>query len=295
MKTRFFRFTLFCWMALGGCSTPTPEDSGPPEECSEEAFQAVTDYLLQPVFEDANPWTCSQCHDASITPRMWERQTACQTMACLSDSAIVDFEEVGESKLIFFIHQAEAFGNISTDLSLIRQGELLARMHLESEAYSRWILYASECFETACSEEAQDYEDTCSFELDWGNCDPDEGMERFEEAIYDPMMEQCADCHSAAGTRADEHDNAPRFLEEDLAAGPAVTLSALVEHFLISLAEPATSKILTRPLTQGVSAQTALGEVTGVWHGGGDLWDSSEVMLQSAANWIAEYTTCLSP
>ena len=295
MKTRLFPIKLACWVGLLGCSTQVAEDTGPPEDCSEEAFQAVTDFLLQPVFEEGSEWTCTQCHDSSITPAMWERETACQTMACLADSSIVNFDEIGESKLLFFIHQAEAYGDISTDLSLVRQGELLERMHLESEAYSRWFRYASRCFETACSDEAQVYEDSCSFELDWGNCDPEAGMESFEESIYDPMTDQCSDCHSPVGARVEEHPNAPHFLEEDLAAGPAVTLSGLMEHFLISLPEPSTSKILTRPLTQGETAETALGEVTGVWHGGGNLWSVGEPALQSAATWISEYTTCVSP
>ena len=295
MKPRSFLSTLVFSSLFGACSVSATEDTAFPQECSEDAFEAVTDFLLEPVFSDDSTWTCTQCHDASITPAMWLRESACQTMACLSDSDIVNFEEVGESKLLFFIHQAEAFGDISTDLSLIRQGELLERMHAESKAFSRWIHYASTCFESACSEEAQVYEDSCSFELDWGSCDPDEGMEQFEEAIYDPMTEQCSDCHSPSGARTEEHPNAPRFLEEDLAAGPAVTLSGLVEHFLISLPEPATSKILTRPLRQGETAETSLGEVTGVWHGGGDLWEPDTPALQSAADWVLDYTDCVSP
>jgi len=294
MKTVLLLIPSFS-LLFTGCSakdTPAPEADG---ECSEEEFEAVSAYLLDPLSAEGSTWTCTQCHDSSINPLMWHQETACQTMACFQENSLLDFDTISDSEILFFIHQAEAFGAISTDLSLVRQGELLDRMFEESRAYSRWINYGSTCFTEACSAEAQQYEGSCAFQIDWGSCDPDDGLRTFEDTVFESLMDPCSDCHSADGDHTEAHPSAPHFLETDIAAGPTVTLTRMLERFLISTETPEASKILTRPLVQGETVETPLGSVTGVWHGGGDLWTGEDHAFVELVGWIEDYTECLTP
>jgi hypothetical protein len=266
------------------CST---EDTALPQECSEEAFESVSQGLFAALEEDAGKWSCTQCHTTGINPGIWKQESACQTLQCFLDDDLIDFSQIPDSEIILLIHQAEPLGQITTELSTMRSKDEIARIKQESETFQRWIQYASTCFETACSVESRSYEKGCGPNIDWGKCDPDEGLKRFESKALGVLEFNCGGCHSAAGAQAEEFPQAPRFLFDDPKAGPQLTLKWIMEKPYINIEALEESRLLTRPLEENTTVQTSLGKITGQWHGGGDRFVLVEGEIQPQEDWQA--------
>ena len=153
----------------------------------------------------------------------------------------------------------------------------------------------------ACSAEAQSYTGVCGYSLNWGDCNENKALKDFEEQIYEPLVNACAQCHSEGGSQTADFSQAPHFLTLDPTAGAQVTLNWTLEKSLIQLSDPSKSKLLTRPLAEGTQASSPWGDVVGVWHGGGDIWfpDANGGMdhtpFGSIIEWIEEYGGCISP
>ena len=74
-----------------------------------------------------------------------------------------------------------------------------------------------------------------------------------------------------------------------------MSIYRLIGTQVVDMKNPAASTLLTKPIAEGSIAQSSLGWVTGVWHGGGPKFHTDgdrEDAFFDFASWIEQYGDC---
>ncbi|MEQ9319167.1 MAG: hypothetical protein RIF41_08400, partial [Polyangiaceae bacterium] len=185
---------------IGGDEAPTDTTSDP-LVCNAAEGQLVFDELIEPLYADDS---CGGCHDSDNTSlAMWDMGSPCQTMACMVEKQLIDFDEISESRVLEFI----MFG-------MPESGDDI-QVQREHDNFVEWIQWGQTCFADACG----NIEDPCAFGAGgsggtggtgtgtgaggagggeggvWGNCTQDAVQAQFDALVYDALA-GCASCHS---------------------------------------------------------------------------------------------------
>jgi hypothetical protein len=73
-----------------------------------------------------------------------------------------------------------------------------------------------------------------------------------------------------------------------------MTLLGVLQHDLVVAEEPEASRLLTKPLEEGVSVETPFGTATGVVHTGGTMFATGDGDdWAGLVDWVGFYHACL--
>lgn len=303
------------FLALAACSTGQVEldadastdtdadgsrdTADPYPECSEDDLGELYERYVEPVMSDAHPQSCNQCHLAGVDLTMFVGDTPCESMACLIEMGWVDLEDPEASEVLAFIEQGEADSDMITE-------ETLAAEH---EGFLQWISWSAECHEPVCGE----IDDPCGLgesdnelpegtETPLGGCEEDELVEAFTAKVWS-WHGRCWSCHHADGESREDFDSAPPFYvwDGDNHNSSRASMYNLIGMGAVDVVEPHQSTLITKPLQEGATVDTDIGEITGVWHGGTDKFkltetDAGGVMEDEAfwdfVDWLELYAEC---
>jgi hypothetical protein len=74
-----------------------------------------------------------------------------------------------------------------------------------------------------------------------------------------------------------------------------MSMYSLIGTRVVDMNNPAASTVLTKPIAEGSTAESSLGWVTGVWHGGGPKFHTDgdrEDAFFDFGSWIEQYEDC---
>jgi hypothetical protein len=271
--------------------TDTPDtDTGP--ECTADDLGELYERYIEPLMTDAHPDTCNQCHLSGIDLSMYIQDTPCQSMACMASLGVVDLESPEDSAVLSYILQADPDSDLITEAVVQR----------EYDGFLEWIQWSATCHDEVCGE----IDDPCNSATagsrlpdgtltPLGGCDEDTLAGLFQENIWS-YHGRCWGCHHVNGASRESYPSAPTFYvwNGDEADSSRQTMYNLIGLGTIDTADPAASGLLTKPLAEGLTTGTALGEVTGSWHGGGTKFaDGDDADFLTTVEWVGYYTTCL--
>ena len=260
------------------------------DRCSPAVYEATYDASFG-ALHMLDGSSCTHCHLADVDLLMWEQSSACQTTACYTEIGWFDLSSPLDSKMIDLVQQSEMAGFVNTEPWRYRPQHELDKAVAEYQLLTQWVDYASECHAQACPP----FEQPCGAALEYGRCTEDLLVERFAEQVQ-PWLEAsgCAACHSEDGAAAEDFPAATRYLVENDLAAARMTLLGVLQHDLVSAEDPALSRLLTKPLEEGVSVETPFGTTTGVVHTGGTMFaggDGDE--WAGLVDWVGFYHACL--
>ncbi len=302
-------------LALSACSTgqveitsggpedtdqPGSQDSADPfPECNEEDLGELYERYVEPVMSDAHPQSCNQCHLAGVDLTMFVGDTPCDSMACLIEMGWVDLDDPEASEVLAFIEQGESGSDLVTDETL----------SAEHEGFLEWITWSAECHEPVCG----DIEDPCGLgepdnelpedtETPLGGCDEDELVEAFTSKVWS-WHGRCWSCHHADGASHEDFESAPLFYvwDGDNTNSSRASMYNLIGMGAVDSERPNESTLITKPLQEGATVDTDIGEIAGAWHGGTDKFkltetDAGGVMEDEAfwdfVDWLELYAEC---
>lgn len=290
-----------CDVTPSSVEPPVPRASDPtasvgsvvartPDRCSPAVYEATFQASFAALHE-LGASSCAHCHLADVNLLMWEQPSACQTTACYTEIGLFDLSAPLDSKVIDLIQQSEMAGAVNTEPWRYRPTHELDKAQAEYQLVTQWIDYAGECHVEACPT----FEFPCGEELAYGRCSEDLLVERFEEQVQ-PWLEAsgCASCHADTGELADDFPAATRYLTVNDLAAARMTLLGVLQHDVVDAVSPTDSKLLTKPLAEGVVAETPFGSVTGTVHSGGTYFDAGAGDEWSQlVDWVGFYHACL--
>lgn len=184
---------------IGEEAEPTDTTSGP-LVCNAAEGEVVFQELIEPLYADDS---CSGCHDPATTSLgMWDMGSPCQTMACMVEKQLIDFDDISDSRVLEFI----MFG-------MPESGDDI-RVQREYDNFVEWIQWGQTCFADACGT----IPNPCELGGGgtggsgagpgtggggtgggdggvWGNCTQVDVQAQFDALVYD-ALKGCASCHS---------------------------------------------------------------------------------------------------
>lgn len=281
---------------LGPAEPPAEDSVIGDDSCDLTTPLDAFERYIEPVISDEGPSTCNECHLSGIDLAMYVRATPCQTFACMVEQGVVDLDDPEHSEVLAFIQQANPATSTITEDVVWR----------EYDAFLEWINWNVACFDDACGT----IEDPCGAAptgpIPDGVLDPLEGCDEatlaqgFEDKVW-RWHGRCWSCHAAGGEGRDDFPAAPEFYvwaEEDDALSSLLTMYNVLGLDLVDRTDPAASPLLTKPLAEGYAATTALGTVTGVFHGGGDKFPPDEAgelhdrSMPDFVAWVQQVVEC---
>ena len=270
-----------------GTDTVTEEELG---ECStDEGLDTYARYI-EPLMTDAHPSSCNECHLPGIDLEMFVRDTPCESMACLVEQNLVDLEDPESSAILAFISQGDA-------VSDMMDGETKAA---EYTGFLEWIEYHAVCYDDVCG----DLDDPCgsgsstntidpSIRTPIGGCDEDALVAKFEEKVW-AWHGRCWTCHYIDGEAQPDFPDSPPWYTTT----PKGTMYNIIGAGYINPTSPEYSTLLIKPLQEGLTVSSSLGDVTGVTHGGGDKFKAegdvfSDEAFYDHVDFIEYYLDCI--
>lgn len=300
---RFRRASAGLWSAvlgaavLGSCkrapstsstdaSAPVPPDGGAAISCNLSP-SLLFEQRIAPILADDRPTSCNECHLSGINLGQFVRSTPCETMACMKEQELVDFEHPEQSLVLRWIERASPVS------SLVSQ-EIIDE---EYAAFRHWIEYSAECQETNCagvicaepSEEAfcavqrEPGPGTTPEMWDPGGCEQDVLTALFRDTFY-AARGRCFPCHFDNQPNAPE--NAPRWVStrSDCDTAARDTMRNIVEAGYVDVDDPEQSLILLKPLAE---------KEGGVEHEGHDkISRENDRAYANFTYWLQRYGEC---
>lgn len=270
------------------------DDTGEPwpEECTEEEGLEIYARYIEPVVSDDHPSSCNQCHLSGVDLGMYVQDTPCQTMACMVELGAVDLDEPEASQVLEFILKADPASDL-IDEDVIQR---------EYDGFLEWIQWSATCHDRVCGA----FDDPCETAGDGeelpedvrtplGECDEATLGALFQEKVWDHHG-RCWACHALEGASHEDWPAATTFYvwNGDAAESALMTMYNLIGIGAVDAAAPTQSPLVTKPLAEGYTAETPYGDVTGVYHGGGDKFeDEADVTFQDHLDWLLYYAACL--
>jgi hypothetical protein len=304
---------------------PACAPEAPPPACSDDEALALYRRRIEPLLKDERPSSCNRCHLTELDLALFTRSTPCNTMACLHEKELVDFETPERSLILRWIRRGDVGGGDAAGVA--------ARQ--EYAAFAEWIEYSARCHAEVCAPEA----DPCGERPadaavapdaqvadaaapadgavpadagaaadahvadarapdaalpdatvpDAGPPDPcgEPAMAALFEARVFRWRNRCNHCHSPHGITSGV-GGAPLWMAdgEDSAAALA-TMRLVIERGLVDVAAPERSLLVLKPLNR---------REDGIRHGGGTKFPNTEdeAYLDFRA-WIDPYAACARP
>jgi hypothetical protein len=267
---------------VGDADSPI-ETTGSALVCNAAEGEVVFQELIQPLYADDS---CGDCHDGeTVNLGMWDMGSPCQTMACMAEKQLIDFDDIDESRVLEFI----MFG--------MPEGGGDIRVEREYDNFFEWIQWGQTCFADACGS----IPNPCEMATGtggsgaggagggpgtggagagdggvWGNCKEQDVQGQFDALVYDSLT-GCASCHSDCDPNYSpkaigcdpEFDTAGRWY--DAYGDKQTTLLDMIgtaKMFDVNNVEK--SEMVTKPIHQGEIFSPVINQTfVGVDHDGG--------------------------
>jgi hypothetical protein len=262
-----------------------------PPECNADDAAFLYQRRIEPLVTGGQPATCNQCHLQSVDLAMFVQDTPCQSMACLKQLDLVDFESPASSRILAQIMLAEP-GELITD----------AVIQAEHDGFLAWIEYSALALDgggtchdalcgdipNACSSGTGNYEVPDGVLTPLGKCDEQRVGEEFQRLVYS-SRERCAGCHNPDGPRFEDDKNPVYFIdmnyEQGGEFGAAVrTMYNMIGRGHVNPTNPELSMLLLKPLAEAQG---------GVMHEGGDKFAGlDDATYLAFLEWINLFADC---
>ncbi len=275
----------------GELATPEVSEDSAALECSADDLGELYERYIEPLMTEAHPSTCNQCHLSGIDLTMFVRDTPCESMACMIEQNLVNLDSPEDSAVLSFIDQA------SPDSELITE-EVIAREH---DGFLEWIQWSATCHDDVCADAtcppAGDGKVTLpdGIQTPLGGCEEDTIAAAFQDQVWS-WHGRCWTCHYSGGDGyAKGGGAAPPFFVStgDEAESSRLTMYNLIGLGAIDIDDPVSSLLLTKPMAEGVTVSTDIGDIVGIWHGGSDKFeDGEDETLHDFFSWIVSYAEC---
>jgi len=261
----------------GGCdSTVEPMGStGPSYSCEEGEAEAIYEQRIAPLLATQRPKSCNNCHLSGIDLSLFQRETPCQTMACLHQKQLVDFSDPAASTILKWISRAEPDSELITE-------DVIAE---EYAGFLAWIEQSATCescpqFEDPCGDGKAEVT-PCSEEefVDPGDCSDHTREALFRDRVY-AWRDRCYPCHF------DNKDNeGPNWIATGSCNLASLqTMRAIQTSGYLDLVRPEKSLLLQKPLAQSAG---------GIEHGGHDKFASTDDQTyRDFLSWIEREANC---
>ena len=177
--------------------TETNTDTGIEMTCSEEDLTTLYTQYVEPFVSGTVSSSCSECHMTGIDISLYAQDTPCETMACMVESQMVDFNDPESSTLLEQIHLGDPNSSVYD-------------LEAEYEAMLEWILWSSACHDELCDE----IESPCAAgtgssstgQNPIGNCSEQDLLASFWDALIIDQQ-RCVSCHTISATEAATHNS----------------------------------------------------------------------------------------
>jgi hypothetical protein len=209
---------------------------------------------------------------------------------------VIDFEDPPESEILAYITMGDPTSDLIDE----------AVMEREHTAFLQWIEWGAECHEEVCGE----ITDPCTSGTDGtaiadgistplADCSEADLVDSFE-ALVIPHQGRCSSCHHVDGTdRSHFPDPVPGaffwFGSDDDRTNAMMTMYNIIGMDLINLDSPPESRLLTKPLYDGMTQTVeGFGDIVGIEHAGGGKMggDAPEDAMLDFVEWIQYYVEC---
>jgi hypothetical protein len=130
-----------------------------------------------------------------------------------------------------------------------------------------------------------------------GGCTEAELVSSFQHLVM-PHHGRCTACHWENGSARDDFEAAPLlfwYRSDDSTHTAMMTMYNFIGRGVMDVDSPAESTLITKPLEEGTITDSALGPVTGTWHGGGPKIHGAgdgEAAFSDFVDWIQVYIAC---
>lgn len=240
---------------------------------------------IAPLLAEDRPKTCNQCHLAGVDLGLFQRDTPCETMACLVELDLVDLESPDDSRVLQWI------GRARPDSALITQQVI----DEEREGFREWIEHFAACDGAACVGvtcgparnvggcEVEQRSDMPVATADPADCSPIAREQAFLDRVY-AWRGRCFPCHYDNSEFSDPL--APHWISGGGECGPAslTTMDNVLDLDVVDFANPEASLLLLKPLAE---------DQGGVMHGGHDKFvDTEDPTYQDFLAWIRYEASC---
>ncbi len=122
-------------------SDPACAPEAPPAACSDDEALALYRRRIEPLLKDERPSSCNRCHLTDLDLALFTRGTPCQTMACLHEKELVDFETPERSLILRWIRRGDVGGGDAAGVAAKQ----------EYAAFEEWITYSARCHAEVCA------------------------------------------------------------------------------------------------------------------------------------------------
>ena len=271
--------------AAAACSEDAPRRYGD-VVCSRSAAGELYEQRILPLLSDDRPKSCNECHLSGIDLSIFERRTPCESMACLREQGLVNFEQPEDSRILQWIRRADPKSPLIT-------AEVIDE---EYEGFLEWIRFSAACGSDACgkascsasradlcgTQDEPTLEEVLAAKLPT-SCSDLQVERLFRDSVY-RSRGRCFPCHfDSEGQLA---GNPPRWIHAsgDCTLGSLETLRHIERRGLLNLERPELSLLLTKPLAI---------EAGGVAHGGADKFhDDQDPAYINYLRFVRYYADC---
>ncbi len=266
-------------MFASGCESQQPmATTGPTYTCEEGEGQAIYEQRIAPLLATDRPKSCNGCHLSGIDLTLFQRDTPCQTMACLHDRGLVNFENPEASTILTWIERAEP------------DSELITTEVIDEEyaGFLAWIEQVATCddcpvFTDPCGDaEADDV--TCQGDahkpfVDPGDCSAHTREALFQDRVY-AWRDRCYPCHFD-----NKDNNGPNWIVTGSCELASLqTMHNVLRNGYVDLADPKKSLLLQKPLAESAG---------GIEHGGHDKFSGTDdAAYRDFLSWIEREASC---
>jgi hypothetical protein len=256
-----------------------------PLTCEPDEGQALYDQRIAPLLAEDRPSTCNECHLSGVDLGLFVQDSPCQTMACMLEKGLVDFDQPAASVVLQWIERADPASPLVSE-DMIRE---------EYDGVLEWISFSARCDAEVC----ETFDDPCGDGPSYEDCELPQGLEgpqgfedpgdcsdltleaMFAAKVY-PWRGRCYPCHF------DDYDGdveAPRWIHVgECDEGALGTMRNVLERGLVDLDDPTQSLLLLKPLAE---------DAGGIVHGGHDkIASTDEGAYQDFLYWLERYARC---
>jgi hypothetical protein len=278
--------------ALAPFATGCPRSSSAPETDADSAAEscehdpAGRDYRsrVEPFLTDANPPSCNGCHLSGVDLATFVRDDACASLACAASMGLVNLASPSQSPILAAVAAGVPESGVLGSSDVGR----------ELETLQGFIEAAARCdacgnLDPGCAP-ATAAGMPAGVANQLGACAQADLEAVFVERVW-PWTTPCADCHWREGSQVGEI-YAPRWLEQEGDDAALRTMYNLLGRGDVDASAPEASWLLRKPLGRDVAAETALGRVEGLVHGGGAQLAPDSQAMQDFVAFVAVYASC---
>ena len=282
-----------------------------PLECDTGSAGYTYTRYIEPLVNGSTSTSCQNCHTAAVGLQMWVQGNPCATMACMMEVGEVLLEDPPASPILTKIAMA------NTSQAVQGLANFQAMQQQELDGVLKWIEFSAECHEEVCGSisnpcNAATAPPAAGVLNPLGACDEQKLTQVFQTRVVD-WRGRCQGCHAVDGASAgidpfednDPENDPPACANGQFPTGKATlfyppssvppenranfTFWSLISYGLLNPADPWASKLLTKPLKQGVGQGTA----AGICHGGGaKVRKTTDCSYQDFGYAAAYYAAC---